>query len=112
MKTVTESQFPGAVLLPSQSQPVFVLFSASWCVPCKVLKPLIERLSNELGFSVTEVDAGAEKDLASFYGVRSVPTMAVFKAGKVFALATGGKTEEQVRYFLTQSGVIKHQLEF
>lgn len=112
MKTVTEKQFPDAVLAPSFVEPFVVLFSASWCGPCKALKPVIERLAGDLDFRLVGVDAGEEKGLATFYGIRSVPTLAVFKEGKVISQIVGGKTEAQIRDFLYKAQVTQNKLEF
>ena len=106
MKQVNEAQFTDAVLLTSFNRPVTVLFSASWCGPCKVIKPRIERLSALHGFDVTSVDAGEEKPLAAFYGVRAVPTLAIFKEGKVAAMkaGAGNLSEADMIAFLNEHG--------
>lgn len=106
MKNVTESQFNEAVLLPSFQQPVLVMFHAAWCGPCKSVKPIIERLSDSFGFGVIGVDAGEERALASFWGVRGVPTIAVFKEGKLVAQKSGTQSEPVIRSFLTEQGII------
>lgn len=117
MKQVTETQFADAVLLPSFNRSVAVLFSASWCGPCKVIKPRIERLSALHAFDVTSVDAGEEKALAGFYGVRAVPTLAVFRDGKVVGMKAGAGTlgEADMIAFLNEHGfkiVVRPELEF
>jgi thioredoxin-like negative regulator of GroEL len=106
MKQVNETQFTSEVLLPSFNRPVAVLFSAAWCGPCKVIKPRIERQSALLGFDVTSVDAGEEKALAGFYGVRAVPSLVVFRDGKVAASAAGAGNlgEQQLIDFLNANG--------
>lgn len=106
MKQVTEPQFTDTVLLSSFNRPVAVLFSAAWCGPCKVIKPRIERQSALLGFDVISVDAGEEKALAAFYGVRAVPTLAVFKEGRVAAMKAGAGNlgEQDLIAFLNEQG--------
>lgn len=106
MKQVSEAQFSEAVLLRSFDKPVAVLFSAEWCGPCKVIKPRIERLSALYGFDVTSVDAGVEKALAGFYGVRAVPTLAVFFESRVVGLKAGAGNlgEADMIAFLNEHG--------
>lgn len=106
MKQVTEPQFTDAILLTSFNRPVAVLFSAAWCGPCKVIKPRIERLSALHGFDVISVDAGEEKALAGFYGVRAVPTLAVFREGRVAGMkaGAGNLSEADTIAFLNEHG--------
>lgn len=89
MKQVTEAQFSEQVLLRSFEKPIAVMFTASWCGPCSVVKPRIERLAVLHGFNVVCVDAGEEKALAGFYEVRAVPTLVVFREGSVKGKAAG-----------------------
>lgn len=112
MINVTEAQFNEEVLAPSFQAPVVVMFHAEWCGPCKGVKPIIRVLAHDLTFRLRGVDAGVEKGLASFYGVRGVPTIAVFKDGSVVSSITGGKTEAQIRDFLYKANVTQNQLEF
>jgi thioredoxin-like negative regulator of GroEL len=106
MKQVNEAQFSSEVLLPSFNRPIAVLFSAEWCGPCKVIKPRIERLSALHAFPVTSVDAGVEKPLAAFYGVRAVPTLAIFREGKVVGATAGAGNlgEADMIVFLNEHG--------
>lgn len=62
---------------------VLVDFSATWCGPCRMLHPVLEQLSGELsGWDFYEMDIDQNQNEAASFGVRGVPTMIVFKAGK------------------------------
>ena len=60
---------------------VLVDFYAEWCGPCKMLTPVLERLGES--FEIVKVDVDKHFDLAKEYGIMSVPTLFIFKNGKV-----------------------------
>ena len=116
MRQVTEIQFVSEVLAPSAAEPIAVLFTASWCGPCKVVKPRIERLSAFYGFEAVFVDAGEEKALAGRYGVRAVPSLVVFSEGLPVAVTAGvgNLGEADLINFLNKHGfdiVVEPELE-
>ena len=79
---VTDADFDEKVL--QSDVPVLVDFWADWCMPCKMIAPIVEELSKEydgrLGFAKLDVDSNPST--AMTYGVRSIPTLLVFKGGK------------------------------
>ncbi|MEG0069107.1 thioredoxin [Cetobacterium sp.] len=60
---------------------VLVDFWADWCGPCKMLAPILEELSEETEATVCKVNVDESGDLAGDYGIRSIPTMIIFKDG-------------------------------
>lgn len=75
-----------------------MLFTASWCGPCKRIKPLFANLPNEIDdveFSVKDIEADA--DLAKHYGVRSIPTMVITKNEGVQNVVINPATYEQMK---------------
>ncbi len=70
-------------------------FSAPWCGPCKMFKPVMESLSSELPIQFIDVDTSPQT--AAQYNVRSVPTTVVVKDGMEMGRVVGAKTKEEIR---------------
>lgn len=85
MKTlqIDDATFQAEVL--NSSTPVLVDFWAIWCGPCKMIAPVVEELANEYNgkLKVTKMDVDANPQTAMQYGIRSIPTLLVFKGGQV-----------------------------
>lgn len=81
MKELNNTSFADAI---NVSKPVVVDFWAAWCMPCKVFAPVFEELSSELGdiADFGKVNIDENNDLASKYGITSIPTLVVFKDGE------------------------------
>lgn len=86
------------VTIESSELPVLVDFSATWCAPCRALSPVVEKLANELdGHAlVYKIDIDESPEVTNRYGIRSVPTVMVFRRGKVAGMTTGVKTKEKL----------------
>jgi len=84
--------------LISSSEPVLVDFYATWCGPCKSQLPIIKEVSKELAgkVKIIKIDIDKNKALAHKYKVRSVPTLALFRYGKVLWMDAGMKTKNQI----------------
>lgn len=76
-------------------------FSAVWCGPCKMFKPIMQELSNE-GYNIQFVDVDDNKQLASQYGIRSVPTCVVEQNGQELSRFSGAVSKSEVKRHLTQ----------
>jgi len=78
----TDANFGTEVL--QSDLPVLVDFTATWCGPCKALGPIVEQLADEMAgrFKVGTLDIDENPQVASKYGIRSVPTVLVFRAGE------------------------------
>ena len=98
-RAVATAEFDEVVVAGSGAQAVLVDFWAAWCAPCRAIAPLLERLAAEYAgrLLVVKVDADAEPELAARYGVRSLPTLAMFRSGKLVDAALGAQPEAVLR---------------
>ena len=71
-------------------------FFATWCGPCQMLGPVLDDLSQEVDYKVVKVDVDQARDLAAEFGVRSVPTMVVFKNGEVVDQMIGFLRKDEI----------------
>ena len=86
---VTDATFEEEVL--KSSHPVLVDFWAAWCGPCRMIAPMVEELAGEYEgrIKVCKVDVDTEQKTAESYGIRSIPTLLIFKEGKVATQVVG-----------------------
>ena len=113
---VTANTFTREVLDASRQLPVLVDFWADWCQPCKKLAPLLETVAKEQAgkLKLVKVNTDIERQLATQFGIRSLPTVALFKAGQLVDQFSGliPKTaidEFLARHLLRESDVLRQQ---
>ena len=96
-KHFTDANFEAEVL--KSNIPVMVDFFAEWCGPCKMMGPSIEKLATEYDgkFSIGKLDVDANDKASGTFEIRSIPTLMIFKDGKVVDQHTGFLSEENLR---------------
>ena len=102
MIDVTLENFETEVIAASTTQPVLVDFWAPWCGPCKVIGPLLEKLETDYQgrFKLVKIDSDQEQQLASAFGVRSIPTVILLMNGQPVDGFMGALPEGKIREFL------------
>lgn len=95
LKHINEDNFKTEVL--EAEKVTLVDFFATWCGPCQMLAPVLEKISNSRAdFDIAKIDVDQLPDLAVEYGVEVVPTMVIFKNGKVMNKFEGFKSESEI----------------
>lgn len=95
MADVTDANFDTEVL--KSSVPVLVDFHAVWCGPCKAMAPALEAVAKEMHgkVKVVKVDVDQNPKVTGTYGIRAMPTLLMFKGGKVAAQYTGAIVQKK-----------------
>lgn len=93
--TITKENFEQEVL--KSDVPVLVDFWASWCGPCKMLLPIVGQVAEEAtDFKVGKINVDEQMELASQFGVSTIPTLVVFKNGQEVKRSVGLIPKEQI----------------
>ena len=100
VKEITSENFDKEVL--ESGLPVLIDFWAEWCGPCKQLAPTIEEVADAMvgSVKVCKMDVDSNQDLAVQYGVRSIPTLLIFKNGEVTSTQIGAISKQQLEDFI------------
>ncbi|MFP4154178.1 MAG: thioredoxin [Halothiobacillaceae bacterium] len=101
---VTEQQFATRVIEASREKPVVVDFWAPWCGPCQSLMPMLTAIVESYGGQVllAKVNTDEEQNLAGQYGIRSLPTVMVFKDGRPVDQFMGVQPESEIRALINR----------
>ena len=89
----------------NDSRPVIVDFHALWCAPCKMQSPVLKEVAAELGdrVRVIKIDVDNNNEIAGRYSVQSVPTIIIFKNGRVVWRQSGVASKSQLKSILDQN---------
>ncbi|MBP3502496.1 MAG: thioredoxin [Clostridia bacterium] len=95
IKYIDETNFKTEVL--ESKNAVLVDFFATWCGPCSMLSPVLEKISNtRADFNIVKVDIDKLRDLAIDYDIEVVPTLLIFKNGNIVHRIEGFVSEEEI----------------
>ena len=88
----------------SEDKLTLVDFSANWCMPCKMFKPIVEELAEKMkDINVCSVDIDECEEIARNYRIFSVPTLLLFKKGEKIDTSVGMLTYEELEEFVTKN---------
>ena len=96
MLEVTQENFEKEVI--ESDRPVLVDFWAPWCMPCKIIAPAVEKISEEMGSEVKVVKANVDEspEIATEMSIMNIPTLLLFKDGKEIARMIGVNSKEAI----------------
>ena len=100
IKHATEENFRDLI----DKDMVLVDFFATWCGPCKMLSPVLEELaSDRSNIDIVKVDVDECSEVARNYGIMSVPTLILFKQGKLISQKTGFMPKDQIASWIEEN---------
>lgn len=85
-----------------------ILFSADWCGPCKMFKPILEKIEESFSesYNFIKVDISDVEETTKRFNIKNIPTCVITKAGKEIGRFSGVKTETQIKNFLEESSLL------
>jgi len=93
--SVTKSNFEHEIL--ESDKPVLLDFWATWCMPCKMISPIVDEIASELpDVKVGKINIYDEPELASAFNVMSIPTLVVMKNGKIMKTMAGVRPKASI----------------
>ncbi len=97
-QVVTDATFASDVLTASASVPVLVDCWAPWCTPCRVIAPVLDQLAAESGgrYKIAKLNVDENPGISAQFQIRSIPTMLIFKHGKVVDQIVGAVPKQTI----------------
>jgi thioredoxin 1 len=102
VRQITDAQFDELV---NAGKPVFIDFWAPWCGPCRIIGPIVEELAPSYAgkAEITKMNVDENPMVAQRYGVTSIPTLMMFKNGKIVDRAVGAMPKAQLQQFIEKN---------
>ena len=92
---INKNNFQNEVM--NTDKPVLLDFWASWCAPCRMVVPIIEEIASERpDIKVEKINVDGQPELASEFGIMSIPTLVVMKNGKIVQQVSGARPKEAI----------------
>jgi putative thioredoxin len=101
----TDKDFNEKVIERSKEMPIVVDFYADWCMPCKMLAPVLEKIAEEYKgkFVLVKVNVDNAPEIAQKYGIMSIPNVKMFKNGELISEFAGSYPESFIREWLEKN---------
>ena len=98
IKEIKENEFESVVL--KSKEKVLVDFYATWCGPCRMLRPILDEIAKDETKNIVSIDVDEADELAREYGVMSIPCLVVFQGGKEISRSVGLKSKQDIESML------------
>lgn len=97
---INDADFDSAVI--ASEVPVLIDFTAAWCTPCKAIAPLLDQLADQHGakLKVVKIDIDQNMKTPSMFSVQSIPTLLLFKGGKLVGRRVGATNKQGLDQFV------------
>ena len=102
IRTLSDSDFQSEVR--ENTDPILIMFTGSWCQPCKQMKPIFDYLSTQLtDIRFAEMDIESCPETVSEFAIRSVPSLAMFSDGMIREIHSGTMSKTQLRIWIQET---------
>ena len=103
IKHISDASFETDVL--QSAQPVLVDYWAEWCGPCKMIAPILDEMATTYGgkLQITKMNVDENREIPAKFGIRGIPTLMLFKDGKLAATKVGALSKSQMAAFIDEN---------
>ena len=103
IKHISDASFEADVL--QSTQPVLVDYWAEWCGPCKMIAPILDEMATTYSgkLQVTKMNVDENREIPGKFGIRGIPTLMLFKDGKLAATKVGALSKSQMAAFIDEN---------
>jgi thioredoxin 1 len=103
IKHISDASFEADVL--QSAQPVLVDYWAEWCGPCKMIAPILDEMATTYSgkLQITKMNVDENREIPGKFGIRGIPTLMLFKDGKLAATKVGALSKSQMAAFIDEN---------